>query len=158
VSAVALVDRFWSLVLRGREGELRDLLAPDYCLYEHGRLALRGPQAGAARLAAVRAMLPDLAVRIHERIVLGALVRERWTLGGTHLGPTPAGTPASGRPVTIHGAGWVRCREDQIAEVHHWFDAAAVAAQLAGATAPAPSPLGLTAAGRRGARAQEPRP
>ena len=85
---------------------------------DHGArpgLASSGPEAARQAMAALHAVLPDVRITLDEVIAEGDHVAVRATWRGTHTGPF-AGSPPSGKPVTITGMVFWRVANGKLVE------------------------------------------
>ena len=104
------------LVNRNNLAAADEQMAEDFI--DHGArpgLASRGPEAARQAMAALHAIVPDVRVTLDEVIAERDLVAVRATWRGTHQGPF-AGSPPSGKPVTITGMVFWRIADGRLVE------------------------------------------
>ncbi len=88
------------------------------------------PHALAAHAARLWAAFPDLQLEMVSIDAGGGQgVAAQWIMRGTHLGPYQ-GQQATGRPISLPGADFIRLGPDGIRSVRAYFDSGAIARQL----------------------------
>lgn len=110
---------------------VRPFLAPDVVLHVGGATRRTDAADLEAAVAAWHAAFADFGFEIHSVTADGAMVAVRATLHGTHTGPW-AGLDATGRPVSVEHAFFLRFDGGVVAEVWEILDSAALHRQLAG--------------------------
>jgi steroid delta-isomerase-like uncharacterized protein len=113
-------DEVWN---QGREDTIDDLLAPTAIAYGLGDtdLAVHGPAEFKPFVRNLRGGLPDLHIRVADRIAEGNKVVARIILEGTHTGGT-LGVPPTGRRVRVAAIIVVRILNGQIVEGWNSWD------------------------------------
>jgi steroid delta-isomerase-like uncharacterized protein len=89
---------------------------------------------------------PDMTMSIQTMVAEGDLVGSRVAMTGTHLGNF-AGTPATGRSISVSGMDWARVKDGKIVERWGVFDMAGMAKQIG--LVPGPSSDDLKKQSRR---------
>jgi steroid delta-isomerase-like uncharacterized protein len=112
-----LARRLYDIFNSGDLSALDELIAPDAIDHEAGPDGPRGPEAVKAMAAVLRSGFPDLRFTVEDVIAEGDYVACRFTMTGTHTGDF-AGAPATGRPVSVQGADFMRFRDGRVIE--HW--------------------------------------
>jgi steroid delta-isomerase-like uncharacterized protein len=77
----------------------------------------------------VRNAFPDLMIKIDELVEEGDLVAFRWHCTATHRGDG-LGFPATGRPVSFNGMGFIRVERGKLVEGWNNFDQLGMLQQL----------------------------
>ena len=118
----AVVRAFFRDVLAGgAPGAARSFLTDDFV--DHDPAAPGGPEAVAAKLAALWRAFPDGRFELLELVAAGDRVAARSRLVGTQTGAFGALAP-SGRPVDVAFFDLYRIERDRIAEHWHVYDEA----------------------------------
>lgn len=114
----AIARRLYEEVLnRGDLAAAGALISPDAVDQEAGPGGPPALETMTAMVTALRIGFPDLRCTVEDIIAEGDLVACRFTMTGTHTGDF-AGTPASGRPVSVEGVDIMRFRDGRVVE--HW--------------------------------------
>jgi steroid delta-isomerase-like uncharacterized protein len=74
--------------------------------------------------------VPDLKIEVEGTVTEGDQVVVLWRAGGTHTGEG-LGIPPSGRPFSIRGISWMRCRDGQLVEGRDCWNFGGLLASLA---------------------------
>jgi methyltransferase (TIGR00027 family) len=127
--AKVLSDQFLEIFNKGDLSLLDKLCTPDYTLHFVGIFPpIVGPEAVKQRVAASRTAIPDLNVKIDEKIIKGDRIIEFYTLTGTNTGPGLL--PPTGKKIKVSGVRISRIVDGKFAETLVYYNFAAVLTQL----------------------------
>jgi hypothetical protein len=101
---------------QGNFGAVDELFAPSF--FDHTAplgTTVRGPAVLKLEITALRAAFPDLQLALEDMIEEGDTFAARQTLRGTHWGSF-AGTPPTGRPVTLLAISYGRLSNGRVIE------------------------------------------
>ncbi len=127
---------------RGNLEAADELIAPDYVLHDPASPEeVRGPEGFKRFVGTFRTAFPDLHVTIEEQIAEGGKMVTRYTVRGTHQGEL-MGLPASGKRVTIVGAGVTHASGGKFVETWDHYDALGLMRQIGVVALPGPGLVG----------------
>jgi predicted ester cyclase len=115
------------------EERIRALNAANGVVEAPGDVRLEGKEATTAYAMGWLNAFPDARITVHDEIVEGDWVAQRFTFDGTHEGTlqSPAGEiPATHRRLAGRGTQLIRVEGDTVAETHLYFDQVQVMTQL----------------------------
>jgi predicted ester cyclase len=115
------------------EGRMAELTADDATMSAPGDTELRGRDAVTGYAMAWLSAFPDARITMHQELVDGQSVGQRFTFEGTHTGPleSPAGTiPPTGRRLTGRGIQVLEIDGDEASDIALYFDQVQVLTQL----------------------------
>src|SRR5688572_24095922 len=126
-----VVEKF-AQAMAGDRAALEESCSPDI-EFNDGSAVLSGIEQVRQFVATWLTALPDAKVTLLNVIESGEQGAAELTYSGTHTGPlaTPQGEiPATGKPVSIPGAGFLTVREGKVVRFHGYYDQLAFMAQL----------------------------
>lgn len=115
------------------ESRIRALNGTNSVTQAPGDVRVEGTEATTAYAMGWLNAFPDARITVHDELVDGDWVAQRFTFEGTHEAtlPSPAGdVPATHRRLTGRGAQLLRVEGDHVAETHLYFDQVQVMTQL----------------------------
>ncbi len=115
------------------ERRMRACYGDDATLEAPGDVRIEGGDASVGYAMAWLNAFPDARLTVHERVVGGEWVVERFTFAGTHdatLHGPDGDIPATHRRLEGRGAQMFRVKGDKIVEEHLYFDQVQVMTQL----------------------------
>jgi|SRR5581483_8242282 len=127
--AAAFVDAFNA----HDDQRIRALNAPDAVVEAPGDVRVEGRDGTTAYALGWLDAFPDARLTVHDELVDGDWVAQRFTFEGTHDAPleSPAGPiPATHRRLAGRGVQLLRVEGDAVAETHLYFDQVQVLTQL----------------------------
>jgi CubicO group peptidase (beta-lactamase class C family)/predicted ester cyclase/esterase/lipase len=120
----------------GQVDALDEVLAPAVVIHILQRPDLAGSDAYKEYVADVRNAFPDAALKFEELKMAGDVSFARYTLTGTHGGPSLAFGPPTGKVVTISGSAIAHYEEGKIVEMWEYGDSLGEMLQLGYSLAP----------------------
>jgi steroid delta-isomerase-like uncharacterized protein len=134
----ALAHRWFEEVWnKGRAEAIDEMLDPNVIVHGLGKdgTDLRGPAGFKSFHEKFIGAFPDIRITVEDVIAEGDRVAIRFSGSASHRGDH-LGVPATQRPVTFTGMGFIRCRNGKIVEGWNNFDAMGLMQQI-GAVPPA---------------------
>ena len=116
-----IVRRFLDAALKGDVETVRELVSPDYRLFERGELVATGPDEVVDRINAIHQVLEQADQEIEDILVSGDVVVTRWTLRGVRSGEL-LGVVGKGQLVSVPGVTWCVVRDGRLGDVYQYWD------------------------------------
>lgn len=129
----ALSDQFMEIWNKGDLALVDKLCTPDYTHHAVGIFPpIVGTEAVKQRVAAARAAIPDLNLKVNETIIKGDRIIVFYTLTGTNTGPgrLAGRLPPTGKKIKVSGVRIGRIVDGKFAETLVYYNSAAVLRQL----------------------------